>query len=325
MTINRRDLVKLSALAAGTFLTQRSLNSAYAQDTLEQKILGCKEWSNGIPPLFCTAYIDPTLTSQKGQETLVAKYPMALVPQDARAQFIFWRNKVRNINPDIKLLAYQMVIEETTVPGPGHDNVRKVSNQNVWCTYPGGFIPTVTWDQRIYRIYDPRSKIWQKAFLDACEATLKSYPFDGLFLDNCTIYPRATLIPSVRSEMMAALNETLTELRRRLPNTLIIGNSSYHFKPLNGSLNENRPKDLAAEAAQRDLHTPVWNLHQMIYEGGMPEMDALQTAFEWSIQNRCFFGASIPDYQHAIWPPLFEKIVTTFKSAGPSSPLINVS
>ena len=92
-----------------------------------------------IPPLYCGALIAPDAPGQGGQEKLVAKYPLAIVPQDDRAIYRTWRNEVHRFNPEIKLLAYFDVNKRTNVPGPGHDYMLKL--RDVVAHYPGGFVP----------------------------------------------------------------------------------------------------------------------------------------------------------------------------------------
>jgi hypothetical protein len=267
-------------------------------------------WSHGMPPLFCTAYIDPGIDSQKGQERFVAKYPLALVPQDDRKHFRRWRDDVRNINPEIKLLAYQMVIEETTVPGPGHDFLRQVKDS--WVSYPGGYTPTVTFrtavGKRDHRIYDPRSNEWQNRFLEACHKTLNSYPYQGLFLDQCTVYAKAALIPSVRDEMHAALQSALYELRKAHPDKIIIGNSRYSWGGLNGEMNESRPLDMAKESSHYQWHVkPRYELFHYYMNSHLDEV--AKDLFVKAISNQMFYGAGI-NAQTVRWYPFMDDVLS---------------
>lgn len=267
-------------------------------------------WTGGIPPLFCTAYIDPTIPSQAGQEATVARYPIALVPQDSSRPFRHWRDRVRKINPGISLLAYQMVIEETTVPGPGHDRLAKVRNS--WATYPFGYTPTVQPRPGIVRrIYDPRSVEWQDALVAACEVTMKSYPYSGLFLDQCTIFRSAAISAADRQEMLVALEHTLLRIRQTLPDTMIVGNSSFSFPSLNGELNENRPDDLAAERATDEHQFPRWNFLQILRSDVDANPSALTALAEVAFRHQCFFGAT-DTYQRVYWPRLFAEIADRY-------------
>ena len=125
-------------------------------NAISNKLLGREEdiVCDPLFPLFCTAYITPDVPDQAGQENLVARYPLAIVPQDNRYASRRWRDSIKNLNPDICFLGYQMVMEETTSPGPGHKRLSDL--KGAWSRYPWGTIPTVgpSWKRR--RIFDPR-------------------------------------------------------------------------------------------------------------------------------------------------------------------------
>jgi len=321
MTILRRDLLKNAlALSAASILP----NSSRALD-LGPIISGMlpTAWSNDMPPLYVTAYIDPTIQSQKGQEGLVAKFPLALVPQESSFAFRQWRDKVKNLNPAIKLLAYQNVNGENIIPGPGHDILRKVNKQDVWVSY-GGVSPTAFSGRRLY---DPRKEVWENAFLDACEATYHSYPYSGLFLDNCTVFNIAAPLPSTRIAMVDSLRKVLVKLRQRLPDAIIIGNGIDHFPALNGAMNEGRPRDLPSEAAIRDYQPPIVNLFQCIMDMRNPNEGAIKAGLEIAIRNKSFFGlAHIDDYQHIYWSALFDDVIAAYGDNPPQqmkAPFVN--
>src|SRR5207247_1377934 len=102
-------------------------------------------------------------------------------------------------------------------------------------------------------------------FLEACRITLQSYPYDGLFLDQCTVFEKAHPLPGVRAEMRQALQITLQRLRQEFPNTILIGNSSYNWQGLNGELDEGRPENMLAELAPFNGHTqPTKDLYNTI-------------------------------------------------------------
>ncbi len=310
--MDRRNFLKYSALTAASLVVTPRLQGAIqlpANGVIAPTWDGIDlSWSNNIPPLFITAYIDPSIRIQKNQEAIVAKYPLALVPQTNRLIDRQWRDKVKSINPDIKMLAYQMVIEQTTVPGPGHDEMRKLLN--TWVAYPGGFKPTVNVSGRKRYLYDPRIIRWQDQFIKACESTLKSYPYDGLYLDQCTIFNIASLLPSARLEMLNALNATLDKLRMRFPDTLIIANSSNNFPMLNGELNENRAKNLIAEVSDEKTVRPVFNFHQRIVPS-MTKAAVLRQDCAFAFKQKSFFGVAI-NYQKAEWPRFFDEIIAQY-------------
>lgn len=311
----RRNFLKKSIAVASSLGWAGGVNSLSFVDSTEldnnNKTIN---WSQGIKPLFCTAYIDPGIDVQKNQEKCVAKYPIALVPQDNRKHFVRWRDKVRGINPNIKLMGYQMVIEETAVPGPGHDILRTIDNS--WVKYPGGYTLKVTYKtapekNKYKRVFDPRQPEWQRGFIESCEATLNSYPFDGLFLDQCTIYIKAAINPITRSEMHEALNETLHELRRRVGDKILLGNSRYNWEALNGEMNESRPAELVNETRLTEKHyQPRLELFHY-YMKNFNEPEKVRAMFQLALNNKVFFGTSI-NAQTVRWHELFDELLNNY-------------
>jgi hypothetical protein len=265
-----------------------------------------------IPPLFCIAYIDPGIPSQANQESIIARYPLAIVPQDMRANRVQWKDRIKHLNPNILMLGYQMVIEETTVPGPGHDVMRLV--QNSWCMYPGGFYPTVQVEPgpRNFRIYDPRQLEWQESFLAACRAMLESYPYNGIFLDQCTVYEKAALLPAVKAEMRQALQVTLLRLRREFPSLFLIGNSSYNWQGLNGELNEGRSEKMGVELAPFVGHAlPTMDLYQSLLTNPN-DIETVKREMALAHSKGAFYSAAV-DYQHVLWFDAFDEIMAKYK------------
>lgn len=309
--MTRRDFLAASSAVVIAPMGLAAMPSDDLPPPLEQDPIaeGVIDWSYGMKPLFCSAYIDPGFESQRHQEHHVAKFPIALVPQDNRRHFRDWRKKVRDLNPNIKLLAYQMVIEETSVPGPGHKVLGRLADS--WVTYPGGIVPTVTFQTNVSgrkRIYDPRSVAWQEAFLESCNAVLDSDEYDGLFLDQCTVYDKAALTAVTKSEMLEALDSTLLRLRALLPSELIIGNSSYFWQALNGEMNENRPvsmpKEIAIDSRRKE---PRLELFQYYSKVGEPETE-LKRMFKLAIKNRAFFGCTV-NPQTVRWLDFYDEIL----------------
>jgi hypothetical protein len=312
--MDRREFMKgaLTATAAGAMWP---LSSQAALDPTIADLLPA-DWSNDMPPLFCTAYIDPTIPDHKGQEGVVAKFPVALVGQDTRLVYRQWRDRVRKINPSTKLFGYQQVNSENFIPGIGHDILRKINNnKDVWITWTGGITPTAFSGRRLY---DPRNPAWQEAFLDACVAVYNTGDFDGLFLDNCGVFSSAAPIASVRASMTDALSGVLDKLRKRLPNAIILGNAYNYFPALNGKMNEGRPNDLASEMSRRDNKTPIINMFQYITDMKNPDMNAIKANLALALRNKCYFGlAHTNDYQHMQWPALFDEVVEAQKHNPP--------
>lgn len=120
--MNRRELI--CGVSASLIATSCPLPAAQDQLASVVRRASVKFAGRKLAPLYAVAYVNPLLPDQQGQETTVAKYPMALVPQDDREPFRKWRDQVRQLNPLIVLLGYQMTSLETTSPGPGHDRLR---------------------------------------------------------------------------------------------------------------------------------------------------------------------------------------------------------
>ena len=57
-----------------------SYSHLFKSDTNE----GVIDWSYGMKPLFCLAYVDPGIESQKGQEKAVANFPDRMPHAKAR-------------------------------------------------------------------------------------------------------------------------------------------------------------------------------------------------------------------------------------------------
>lgn len=264
-----------------------------------------------IPPLFCTAYVTPNAPGQAGQEKIVARYPLANVPQDNSPIFRQWRDKVKTLNPNIMLLGYQVVIQETVVPGPGHERLNKVKNS--FCVYPGGMTPTVpgAFPGNFSRIYDPRTPEWRTGFLEACNATLASYPYSGLFLDQCTIFGRAHPFPWVRAEMLSALQDALTELRKMHPNVILVGNSSYNFSGLNGEMNEGRPGDITKEMSVFSGHIQprIEMVQTMLKHANDVETVRREMALAHAVG--AFYGACV-EGTHVLWFDIFDEVLAAY-------------
>ena len=269
--------------------------------------------SGPIAPLFCFAYIDPDIPSQANQETHIARYPLTLVPQDMRTTHVQWRDRIKHLNPNILMLGYQMVIQENTLPGPGHEELRLVKDS--WCVYPDGiYYPTVQVDPgpREFRIFDPRKRAWQESFLAACRATLLSYPYDGLFLDQCSVFEKAHPLPSVREQMRQALQATLLRLRQDFPGTILIGNSSYNWQGLNGELNEGRPEKILEELAPFTSHVqPTMDLYASLLK--YPN-DSATVKREMALAHSqgAYYSAAV-DNQHVLWFDAFDEVMTKYK------------
>lgn len=265
-----------------------------------------------IPPLYTIAYIEPDRPSERGQEEIVAKYPMALVPQDDRPRYRQWRDDIKKINPEIVFLAYQMTIEEASQSGrgPGHNLMDRVVKES-WIKWPWGTPVRVGRTPR--RIFDPRSAEWKAAFLDACDLTLASYPYDGLFLDQCSVFGAHHPLESVRREMRAHLQEVITELRKRHPEAILVGNSTYNWSGLNGEMSENRESHFASELAPFPGHySPNINLALVQLDGELGHDVDVRTKLLSALSLGAFFSASVSS-RRVSWFPVYDELLQAFK------------
>ena len=220
---------------------------------------------------------------------------------------------MRSLNPDIVLLGYQMVIQRPKAPGPGNTILRKSRD---YAVYPWGTVPTVPGEHPGARteIYDPRSPHWQDLFIKACGATLNSYPFDGLFLDQCTVFFKASPIPYVREEMRKALQATLIRLRNEFPDANLVGNSAYNWVGLNGEMDEGRPDDMAKQFAPFSGHVPPYmNMYQSVLKRAN-DVETVKREIAMAFRYGAYYGAAV-NYQHVLWFDVFNRVMEEYRSS----------
>ncbi len=310
ITMNRRKFItSIATLTSAQLLSIPSLTTAAPVTTLGPEAKRRAGKISTMPRLFCTAYITPNAPGQGNQEHLAAKYPLIIVPQDTSKQFVEWRDKVRQLNPDIIMLGYQVVIEETTVPGPGHDRIRELK-KDIWSKYPDCSYPTVGPSYKQRRLVDPRDTDWENAFLEGCYRTLTSYDYDGLFLDQCDVFPIAHPQLEIRNEMRYALQSTLLKLRAIIPNSIIVGNTKNSWSGLNGEMNEARSDEILDELKQFAHHKkPVVELVQTRLSGNL-DKNKIISDMALAHSKGAFYGAAY-DYQHILWIDEFDEIINT--------------
>jgi hypothetical protein len=211
------------------------------------------------------------------------------------------------------MLGYLIVIQEPEMPGAGHDMLRTVHDYSI---HPNGYVPMVpgAYPGAKNRIYDPRSQRWQDVFISACKATLKSYPFDGLFLDQCTIFHISHPQDDARKEMMSALQSTLLRLRSELPSIYIVGNSSYKFAGLNGEMNEGRLSDLKRESVTFSGHTkPEMNMYLSVLNSS-DDINTVKRDMALAHSYGLYYGACVSGSK-AIWFDAFDEVIAQFNTA----------
>jgi hypothetical protein len=182
--------------------------------------------------------------------------------------------------------------------------------KDAWCVYPGGYIPRI--GARKKRIYDPRNKIWQEKLLDACRKTLLSYPYNGLFLDQLTVFLKSHPNPFVRLEMREALKHVVIKLRKEFPNAILVGNTSSNFEGLNGEMVENRPN--VAQVELKSFHGHERPRVELLHTTLKASTDIETVTRDMSIahQHQAYYGASV-NYQRVLWFDQYDKIISKYK------------
>lgn len=304
--MERRTFLK----ATGAALISSVINESSAAIVQKTKI----EWSQGMKPLYCLAYIDPLNKLHKNQEQFIARYPITVIPQDSQASYFQFRNRLRKLNPDQKVLAYQVVLDENELRGPGHERIRKLNNS--WLELPGGVVPTINVKSggkyKEFRLYDPRDPLFRSEFVESCKTMVNKNGFDGIFLDNCTIYARFASVPFWGDELKAALQQLILEVRDALPNAILIGNSRYNWDGLNGEMNEGRPNELAQEMTSYPGHVePAISFYHYYMKNNNDVIEA-EKHLKLAIENQCFFGTGI-NAQTIKWYPFFDSILSKYE------------
>lgn len=309
----RRTFIQGAGIALGSALAPSTLIAAPTQNEMAIQANNIIDWSSGMKPLYCLAYIDPANKLHRGQERTIAKFPIAVIPQDNRPQFGPFRIKLRQYNPTQKVLAYHATLDEHGVPGPAHDIIRKAKNS--WITLPGGITPTIDIPSGKVlkrRIYDPRNLEFRQRFIEACDLLINKYKFEGIFLDNCTIYPKFRNIPFLGDELMEGLQQLITEVRNEFQNAILIGNSSYSWAGLNGEMNEGRPNDLIKEAKSLETHVePYINMYHFFMKNDGDLVNA-EKNFRHALENRCFYGVGV-NTTKITWYPFFDKVLLEYR------------
>jgi hypothetical protein len=279
-----------------------------------------------IAPLFCTAYIDNKLVPQQGQEATVAKYPLIVFGSRTQAADIAFKNTVKAINPRIKILAYVLGNERTQQSNPGLPfwNAVPVDDDHE-CNYLVNgvkFYPSIGGKH----LFDFRTAEYRTAFSAACDATLASWPYDGLYIDNCTVFDAANPDAGIRQDMRDALQVCISDVRAAHPGIIFIGNSQENWVDLNGELNEGRFSDWDELTPVAGQASPNINIAQCYVTS--PELGTLTEAqIETQMLDAHALGAfyaispSRNDYQHALWYDFFDDVIAAYPPDPPEVPL----
>lgn len=247
----------------------------------------------------------------QAEAEIAAKYDLLIVNQDTRPSAVSWLNVIRGIKPSIKLLAYLIVTEEPgAAPGAGNTilmdrNRWDAAQQEPWLMTPAGDIAAITvanWKRK--RLFDFRLPVWQQSFKDACAAILSAYPFDGLFLDNCTASwaKHAAGNPGLSQ----SLQSVLLDVRRSYPDKILVGNGVENWMGLNGEMNEGRIGQIGELVPSVGQVVPNMNLYYMV--GNASTTDAEITAVYQQVkQLDGWLGLHRTDA--AIhWPAIFDTL-----------------
>lgn len=245
------------------------------------------------------------------EAAIAAKYDLLIVNQNTSTVAKAWYDSIKVLNPNIKLLAYLIVNHEPgTAPGAGNDILRDANRWNAvqqepWLLTAEGYIKAIQldgWKSR--RLYDYEKAIWKENFKLACDAIFAAYPFDGLFLDNCTAN-WAAYAPRV-VEKTTALQTALLDLRRAYPSKWIVGNGMENWMGLNGEMNEGRLGQVSELTPVTGQVVPNVNCFLSITTASTPNTD-LQTAYNAVKPYGAWYGVQRND-NVLYWPSLFDTI-----------------
>lgn len=242
-----------------------------------------------------------------GSEKAIARFPLVVLSQTTHSTFSSAsKDLIRSYNPGIILLGYQVLSEEVdrATPGPGEAIMwaLRTANPDLYMrdSVTGDDTGTITLNGSA-KLYDYRKPQWQNGIIAALDAMLVDYPYDGFFLDNCTVFNAHNPTPSVRAATLTALRVFIRDVvRPRYPNLIIIGNSGDSpFEGLNGELNEDRPTDYAAELPSSSNHTlPEIKLAHRLTSSNSTFATAAASASSYG--THVFVGAG-PDYNAPYW------------------------
>jgi hypothetical protein len=244
---------------------------------------------------FCFAYFDANPTDQ--QIATVAKFDAAIVNVFADGRHRSWLSILRDRNPDILLLAYVQIATE--------DFTGAVRGEHMRTLHPGAWL---SFAYKGRRLADYTSQHWQEGILDASIDVLGALPgslgnnLNGLFLDNCAVWPDHAGDPKHGARTYDALAGVVS----RMLGDVKIANSSEQWPGTNGSLLElTAGEATVADAWRWNVHCQPRPLHRQ------PEMNmvSIYTADPALAQARWENMAGLtnawycaqPDPQHPIW------------------------
>jgi hypothetical protein len=115
--------------------------------------------------------------------------------------------------------------------------------------------------------------------------------------------------------MKQALQDAVTVLRKEFPAYILVGNSSYHWRGLNGELNEGRPGDMDELNPFEGHVEPRMQLYQSLLRHSF-DVGVMKKEMAKAHARGAFYGAAV-DYQHALWFDEFDEVIAQFKRGRP--------
>ena len=115
-----------------------------------------------------------------------AGYDALVVSQEITPSYIDFRDRVKTLNPDIKIIGYHMVAFKHPANTPS-DKV--MFDAGAAYLMDGADPVTLAFNaSHDVTMFDYRNAKWQTAFVHACEVLMATYPYDGIMLDNCSVW-----------------------------------------------------------------------------------------------------------------------------------------
>ena len=271
------------------------------------------------PPIYVVAYMSPQSTEEERDAEIetIAKFPMAIVGQSINARP--WYERIRAINSDIVLLAYQMIAQDRTHITSGPGNVALAPLVDPWM-YDELGQPKI-FPAEGTKLYDYRKCEWKTGIRNAVDAILDDGFFNGIFFDNCTAFAlhaqdsAGAFNPIVHAELLAALQVGIDGVRADHPNIPIIGNTSRDLVGINGEMNEGRFEDLIGEVTGDDHQKPNLNVY-LHYVANEQEFSTIRPLMETCFENKVHFAAQI-NAQTYHWLPEFDEVMSQWRRLAP--------
>lgn len=262
--------------------------------------------------LFQTVY---NVNNTPEEAAIAAKYDMLIVKQTPIAggssytSFMQWLGIIKGINPGIKILSYIIVAQEPGFFAPGVGNSILMNwptyapyGMEPWLMTPAGDIAAITEDWKVRRLFDYRKTVWKDLFKQSVQAIMNTYPFDGLFFDNCTA-SWSKHIPNQQA-LSDALQQTLLDIRYLYPGKWFIGNCVENWMGLNGEMNESRPSQSSELEPVNGQIVPNLNCYYMGVTVSTPDNDIV-AGRSLAESKGAWFGVYDPA-RAVFWPPVFD-------------------